>query len=175
MKRSYFIPLAAVLALTALLGRSLQLDARELPSALVGRPAPDFRLTRVEVGQGDFTPSAMRGKVWLLNVWASWCAPCRQELPALQALSRSVPIVGLNYKDQPQQAREWLERNGNSYVANALDSAGKIGIDYGITGVPETFVIDRSGVVRLRHAGPITPELVRDKLMPLLKELDRGR
>jgi cytochrome c biogenesis protein CcmG/thiol:disulfide interchange protein DsbE len=173
MKRFFLIPLGLFALLLLFLGRGLQLDAREIPSPLVGKPAPTFSLQRLEAGQPVFTPAAMHGQVWLLNVWASWCAPCREELPALKALaSRNVaPIVGLSYKDTPEKGQAWLNQFGNPYVFSALDRDGKVGIDYGVYGVPETFVIDRQGIVRLKHTGPVTPEAVRDELLPLIARL----
>ena len=117
----------------------------------------------------------MRGRVWLLNVWASWCASCREEHPVLLALARSgaVPIVGLDYKDQPAQAQAWLGRLGNPYVLSALDADGRVGIDYGVYGVPETYVIDKAGVIRFKQIGAVTPEVLKTRLLPLIQELQR--
>lgn len=170
------LPLAVFAALVLLLGRGLQLDAHELPSPLIGKPAPAFRLPRIDDAAQDFTPAQLRGQVWVLNVWASWCAPCRAELPALQALAgrRVAPIVGLNYKDARDRGLEWLRANGNPYQLTVLDAQGKAGIDWGVYGVPETFVIDRQGVVRHKHTGPLTPEVVRDSLLPVIERLNRG-
>jgi cytochrome c biogenesis protein CcmG/thiol:disulfide interchange protein DsbE len=176
IRRFLGLPLAVFAALVLLLGRGLQLDAHELPSPLIGKPAPAFKLPRLDDPAQDFTPAQLRGKVWVLNVWASWCAPCRAELPALQALAerRVAPIVGLNYKDARERGLEWLRGNGNPYVLTAHDLQGKAGIDWGVYGVPETFVIDKQGVVRHKHTGPITPEVVRDSLLPVIERLDRG-
>jgi cytochrome c biogenesis protein CcmG/thiol:disulfide interchange protein DsbE len=171
------LPLAAFGALALLLGRGLHSDARELPSALVGHAAPTFTLARVDDPAAQFSPAQLRGQVWVLNVWASWCAPCRAEVPALQALqARNVaPIVGLNYKDPREQSLAWLRSHGNPYAVNVQDAQGRVGIDYGVIGVPETFVIDARGVVRLKHTGPVTPEVVRDTLLPLIEQLKRER
>jgi cytochrome c biogenesis protein CcmG/thiol:disulfide interchange protein DsbE len=178
MKKRFFIilPLALFAVLVFFLARGLQLDARELPSPLIGRPAPAFDLARLNDPAARFAPADLRGQVWLLNVWASWCAPCREELPALMALAdrKLVPIVGLNYKDSREQGQRWLGSFGNPYLLSAHDLKGEVGIDYGVYGVPETFVIDREGVVRLKHTGPLTEAVVRDKLLPLLRELGRG-
>jgi cytochrome c biogenesis protein CcmG/thiol:disulfide interchange protein DsbE len=118
-----------------------------------------------------FDQTALRGQVWLLNVWASWCAPCRQELPLLLEFSRrdQVPVYGLNYKDQPDKARALLRVAGNPYVASAVDADGRTGMDFGIQGVPETFVIDGQGRVRYRHLGPVTAEVWQQKLLPVVK------
>ncbi|WP_298233881.1 DsbE family thiol:disulfide interchange protein [uncultured Azohydromonas sp.] len=170
------LPLVAFAVLVLLLGRGLQLDAHELPSPLIGKPAPAFNLQRLDAPGTRFVPAQMRGKVWVLNVWASWCAPCRAELPAVQALAEGarVSVVGLNYKDSAEGAREWLKANGNPYAFTALDTQGKAGIDWGVYGVPETFVIDQRGVVRHKHTGPLTPETVRKELLPLIERLNRG-
>lgn len=118
----------------------------------------------------------MRGKVWLLNVWASWCVSCREEHPLLVDLSRQniVPIVGLNYKDQREAGLRWLAEHGDPYLLSAWDVDGVVGINYGVYGVPETFVIDKSGIVRYKHIGPVTPEALRTKLLPLIQELNRA-
>jgi cytochrome c biogenesis protein CcmG/thiol:disulfide interchange protein DsbE len=176
IRRFIGLPLAGFTALVLLLGRGLQLDAHELPSPLIGKPAPAFKLQRLDDPGAMLVPAQLRGKVWVLNVWASWCAPCRAELPALRVLAerRTAPVVGLNYKDVPERAREWLQANGNPYAMTALDTQGKAGIDWGVYGVPETFVIDKQGVVRLKHTGPVTPEVVRDALLPLIERLNRG-
>jgi cytochrome c biogenesis protein CcmG/thiol:disulfide interchange protein DsbE len=170
------LPLALFAVLVFFLGRGLQLDARELPSPLIGKPAPGFSLARLDDPEARFAPADLRGQVWLLNVWASWCAPCREELPALKALAdrKLVPIVGLNYKDAREQGQRWLGTYGNPYLVSAHDLKGEVGIDYGVYGVPETFVIDGEGVVRFKHTGPLTEAVVRDKLLPLIRKLGRG-
>lgn len=168
----YAAPLAALVLLAFLLWRGLALDPREVPSPLVGKPAPAFTLPLLESGAGgkSFSPSDMRGKVWLLNVWASWCVACREEHPVLVELAKSgvVPIVGLNYKDEPEAARGWLARFGNPYMKSAVDADGKVGIDYGVYGVPETYLIDAEGVIRFKQIGPVTPRIVEERIRPLL-------
>lgn len=169
----FILPLLAFLALAAVLALGLQRDPRALPSALLDRPAPDIRLPLLDAPQQNFDMAQMRGRVWMLNVWASWCGPCREELPALKVLAGrdGVPLAGLNYKDDASQARQLLQRVGNPYLASAVDAAGRIGMDYGVQGVPETFVIDGEGRIRYRHKGPITAEIWREQLMPVVQSL----
>lgn len=166
-------PLVGFVVLIVFFGVGLTLKPSEVPSPLVNKPAPAFELTRLATPEQTFTPSTMQGKVWLLNVWASWCAACLQEHPILLDLARSgeVDIVGLNYKDNQDDALEWLKRHGNPYVLSVADSQGRVGIDYGVYGVPETFVIDAAGVIRFKYIGPVTAETVRSHLLPLIKEL----
>ena len=173
MKRLWFlIPLVAFLAL--MLAAGLKLDPREVPSPLIDKPAPKFALQRLDDARKTIRLEDMRGKVWMLNVWASWCVACRQEHPLLVefAKQRVVPIYGLNYKDQRADATAWLARFGNPYGASLFDDEGRVGIDFGVYGVPETFVIDQNGVIRLKHIGSITPEVLATKIEPLLRKLD---
>lgn len=168
----FVIPLAVFLGLAVMLGLGLQRDPRALESALLQQPVPVFDLPALQGPEGTrLTPQALQGQVWLLNVWASWCAPCRQELPILVEMSRKdgVAIYGLNYKDQPAKAQALLRVAGNPYVASAVDADGRVGMDFGIHAVPETFVIDALGRVRYRHLGPVTPEVWNDKLMPVVR------
>jgi cytochrome c biogenesis protein CcmG/thiol:disulfide interchange protein DsbE len=175
MKRWQFIvPLAGFVVLLGFLGAGLNLNPREVPSPLIGKPAPEFSLPRLDNPAQPLTKQDLAGQVWVLNVWASWCQPCREEHPLLVDLARRspVPLVGLNYKDKPGDAIAWLGRYGNPYTATASDLKGLVGIDYGVYGVPETFVIDRQGLVRFKHVGPLTPQVLRERLEPLLKELN---
>ena len=168
----FVIPLVVFLGLAVMLGLGLQRDPRALESALLQQPVPVFDLPVLQGPEGArLTPQALQGQVWLLNVWASWCAPCRQELPILVEMSRKdgVTIYGLNYKDQPAKAQALLRVAGNPYVASAVDADGRVGMDFGIHAVPETFVIDAQGRVRYRHLGPVTPEVWNDKLMPVVR------
>lgn len=176
MKKAYAIPLAAFVLLVGFLGVGLTLKPQEIPSPLIGKPAPAFRLPRVDDQSAVFRPQDMHGKVWLLNVWASWCGPCRAEHPVLVALAdaKAVPIVGLNYTDRRDDSRKWLAEQGNPYALSAFDGDGRVGIEYGVYGVPETFVIDRQGTIRYKHVGPLTQAVVRDRLLPLIRELDHG-
>jgi len=165
----------AFAALVLLLGVGLTLNPREVPSPLIGKPAPAFGLPLLHAPDKTFAQKEMLGKVWVLNVWASWCPPCLEEHPVITALANSklVPVVGLNYKDARDDALSWLRRNGDPFAFSVFDANGRIGIDYGVYGVPETYVIDRHGVIRYKRIGPLTPEISRDKVQPLLKDLSR--
>lgn len=171
----YAIPLVLFLALVAFLAIGLGRDPREVPSPLINKPAPAFRLVQLKDPSRIFSEQDMRGKVWLLNVWASWCIACREEHPMLLDLARSgaVPIYGLNYKDKREDALSWLNELGDPYVLSVSDLDGRVGIDYGVYGAPETFLIDRSGTIRLKHIGPLTPEVWQEKFQPLLKDLNK--
>lgn len=174
-KWRYLLPLAAFLALAVLLGVGLGLNPREVPSPLVGKPAPHFELPQLHKADATFSQKDMLGKVWMLNVWASWCASCRDEHPVLVQLANSgaLPIVGLNYKDKREDGIAWLARFGNPYLVSAYDEQGRVGIDYGVYGVPETYVIDKRGVIRYKRIGIVTPEIVGSKILPLVGELNR--
>lgn len=176
MKRFLF-PLGIFLIIVLFLGVGLHRNPREVPSPFIGKQAPSFTLAQLENARKNFSsPQEMLGKVWLLNVWASWCASCRAEHPALIDFAKQgiVPIVGLNYSDKLDDGRAWLTRFGNPYQLSVVDPDGRVGTDYGVYGVPETFVIDRRGVVRLKHAGPVTPDFIQNKLLPLIQELNRA-
>jgi cytochrome c biogenesis protein CcmG, thiol:disulfide interchange protein DsbE len=174
--RRYLIPLILFLVLLGFLARGLVLDPHEVPSPLVGKPAPAFELTQLATPQLKFSPAEMRGKVWLLNVWASWCVSCREEHPVLVALAKSgaVPLYGLNYKDQRQDGMRWLTQFGNPYALSAFDGDGRVGIDYGVYGVPETYVIDKAGIIRYKQIGPVTQDALEKKILPLVKELEKS-
>ena len=173
MKR-FLLPLGLFLVLAFFLALGLKLDPREVPSPLVGKPAPGFQAPALGRPEITVKRDDLLGKVWLLNVWASWCGACRDEHPVLVEFARRkvVPIYGLNYKDKREDRLGWLTQFGNPYTESVFDPEGRIGIDYGVYGVPETFVIDREGVIRYKHIGPITPEVLRDKLEPLLRKLN---
>ena len=173
MRLKFAIPLAVFFLLVAFFAVGLFRDPREVPSPFIGRAAPAFKLEQLHQAQLGFTPAEMKGKVWLLNVWASWCVACQVEHPLLVQMSKQklVPIVGLNYKDKREDGVKWLARYGDPYVLSAHDLDGRVGIDYGVYGVPETFVIDKEGVIRYKQIGPITPEALEKKIKPLLKEL----
>ena len=171
----YALPLILFLGLVVFLAIGLGRDPREVPSPLINKPAPALKLPQLGDPTKTFSAEEMRGKVWLLNVWASWCIACREEHEMLLEISRSgiVPLYGLNYKDQPQDALAWLRDLGDPYVLNATDLDGRVGIDYGVYGAPETFLIDRQGVIRFKHIGPITPEVWSKQIQPLVKELNK--
>lgn len=169
----YLIPLAIFLVLVVFLGIGLRLNPREVPSPLVGKPAPAFSLAQLHVPAKKFGVPDMGGKVWLLNVWASWCVSCREEHPVLLDLSRKdvVPLIGLNYKDPQDDALAWLKQFGDPYVLSVVDRDGRVGIDYGVYGVPETFVIDKAGLIQYKHIGPVTPKALEEKILPLVRKL----
>ncbi|NDU86122.1 MAG: DsbE family thiol:disulfide interchange protein [Ferrovum sp.] len=170
----YVIPLLAFGGLATFMGLGLSHDPHEVPSPFIGKPAPDFRLPKLE-GDGTFGPADYRGKVWLLNVWASWCVSCREEHPVLLKYSRlnQVPLVGLDYKDQADDGRKWVDQYGNPYTLTVMDVDGRVGIDYGVYGVPETYVIDKNGTIRYKQIGPITEEVLQKTLMPMIAELQK--
>ncbi|MEO7743579.1 MAG: DsbE family thiol:disulfide interchange protein [Usitatibacter sp.] len=170
----FVVPLAVFATLVAFFAVGLTRDPHEIPSPFIGKPAPAFTLTQLHDEKVAFTPEDMKGKVWLLNVWASWCVSCRVEHPLLVAMSRGkvVPIVGLNYKDRRDDGMQWLAKFGNPYVLSAFDSEGRVGIDYGVYGVPETFVIDKQGVIRYKQIGPVTPEALEKTILPLIRKLN---
>ncbi|MEK7361009.1 MAG: DsbE family thiol:disulfide interchange protein, partial [Pseudomonadota bacterium] len=168
LRARFLIPLAIFAVLVVFLGVGLTLNPREVPSPLINKPAPAFQLPQLHAPDKTFAQKDMLGKVWMLNVWASWCVACREEHPHLVALARSgaVPIYGLNYKDERDDGIAWLARFGDPYQLSAYDRDGRIGIDYGVYGVPETYVIDKAGVIRYKRIGVVTPEILRDKILP---------
>ncbi|MFN9708634.1 MAG: DsbE family thiol:disulfide interchange protein [Burkholderiales bacterium] len=173
MKR-YLWPLVIFFVLLGFLAIGLKLDPRHIPSPLIGQPAPSFRLPRLDAPGTLVQPQNLQGQVWLFNVWASWCVSCQQEHRVLLDLARTrkVPIYGLNYKDQSAAALNWLTQHGNPYVYSLSDPHGIVGIDYGVYGVPETFVIDKQGVIRHKHTGPVTSQDLHETLLPLVEKLN---
>jgi cytochrome c biogenesis protein CcmG, thiol:disulfide interchange protein DsbE len=180
--KRFLWPLAIFLLLVGFLAAGLTLNPREVPSPLIGKPAPAFDLPVLQQegkpfdpAARRFAPSSMRGKVWLLNVWASWCASCRDEHPLLVELSRKgvMPILGLNYKDKGEDALRWLKQFGDPYQLSVVDAEGRIGIDYGVYGVPETYLIDADGVIRYKQIGPITAAVLEQKILPLALALKK--
>jgi cytochrome c biogenesis protein CcmG/thiol:disulfide interchange protein DsbE len=170
----YLIPLFVFVGLVVFLGAGLRLDPREVPSPLIDKPAPAFSLARLDNAGQSISKDSLRGKVWMLNVWASWCVACRQEHPLLVEFSRKklLPVYGLNYKDTRPNGQRWLANFGNPYEASLFDEDGRVGIDFGVYGVPETFVIDREGIIRFKHIGPLTPEVLAEKIEPLVRKLN---
>lgn len=165
------LPLAAFLLLAVFLAAGLRLDPREVPSPLIGRPVPAFDSPLLADPGRRLRPQDLRGRPWVLNVWASWCGACREEHPLLLrwAAQQQVTLIGLNYKDERSAGLGWLARLGNPYRDSLHDPDGRIGLDFGVYGVPETFVIDAQGVVRFKHIGPLTPEVLRERITPLLE------
>ena len=170
----FLIPMGVFLVLVLFLGAGLKLDPKEVPSPLIGKPAPAFALARLDDPAQTIRRDDLLGQVWMLNVWASWCVACREEHPLLMefAKSKMLPIYGLNYKDKRPAGQKWLADFGNPYKASLSDLDGRVGIDFGVYGVPETFIIDRQGVVRFKQIGPVTPEVIRTKIEPLVKQLN---
>jgi cytochrome c biogenesis protein CcmG/thiol:disulfide interchange protein DsbE len=188
-------PLIGFVVLVALLAVGLNLNPRDVPSPLLGKPAPAFSLSRLDAPDQVFSPKDMLGKVWLLNVWSTWCVSCRQEHPVLVELAKSkgAPLVGLNYKElrgdggvdmdkvDPasekslalERAGRWLKMHGDPYALTVMDLDGRVGIDYGVYGVPETYLIDKAGIIRMKHTGPISPDIFSGKILPKIAELSK--
>ena len=168
-------PFVIFVVLAAFLYVGLHLNPREVPSPLIGKSAPAFNLSQLHDPTKQFSPQEMKGQVWLLNVWASWCVSCREEHPLLVALSEQkiVPIYGLDYKDKRSDAEMVLRNGGDPYTLTAFDADGRVGIDYGVYGVPETYVIDKQGIIRYKQTGPINPQNLREVLLPLVSKLEK--
>jgi cytochrome c biogenesis protein CcmG/thiol:disulfide interchange protein DsbE len=177
-KRSlaFILPLIIFAVIAGLLFNGLWHDPREILSPLIDKPAPDFRVESIEDPARMVDRKDMLGKVWILNAWASWCVACREEHPVLVdfARTRTIPVVGLNYRDTRADGMRWLAQFGNPYATSAYDEAGRVGMDYGVNAVPETFLIDKQGIVRYKHIGPVTPDLIQDTLLPLIQRLNAG-
>lgn len=169
----YLTPLALFMVMAVFLALGLNLNPRDIPSPLINQPAPDFSLPILANAGQTLKNNELIGKVWLLNVWASWCVSCRSEHPVFNQLAQKnvVTIVGLNYKDEPAAAQQWLAQLGNPYNVSIMDQEGRTGIDYGVYGVPETFVIDKKGVIRYKHTGPVSVKDVQEILLPLINQL----
>jgi periplasmic protein thiol:disulfide oxidoreductases, DsbE subfamily len=176
MKARFLIPLALFGVLVAFLAVGLQRDPREVPSPLVDKAAPAFNVPQVVMADKTFSPADMKGQVWMLNVWASWCVACKVEHPLLMEVQRAqvVPLIGLDYKDKRPDALKFLSQNGDPYDLAAFDGDGRVGIDYGVYGVPETFIIDKNGVIRHKQIGPITPEALEKTILPLIERLKKS-
>ena len=176
MKAKFLIPLILFIVLVVFLGIGLNRDPREVPSPLINKPAPAFEVAQLAQPNKTFSPASMKGQVWILNVWASWCVACREEHPVLVELAKSnqAPVIGLDYKDKREDALAMLQRQGNPYVLSAFDGNGRVGIDYGVYGVPETYIIDQAGIIRFKHIGPITMQVLNEKMYPLIRELKKS-
>jgi cytochrome c biogenesis protein CcmG, thiol:disulfide interchange protein DsbE len=175
MRAKFLIPLILFLILVVFLAIGLSRDPRELPSPLINKPAPAFHIPQLLEPNQLFSPANMKGQVWILNVWASWCVACREEHPVLVELAKSrvAPVIGLDYKDRREDALAMLAKQGNPYMLSAFDGDGRVGIDYGVYGVPETYVIDQAGIIRFKHIGPITVDVLNQKIYPLISELKK--
>jgi cytochrome c biogenesis protein CcmG/thiol:disulfide interchange protein DsbE len=173
MKAKFLIPLLLFLVIAAFLGIGLGLDPKEVPSPLVGKPTPTLSLPSLHDPARIVTTEDFKGKPWMLNVWATWCVSCRAEHRLLVALSKhnDIPIVGLDYKDEADAAKAWLEQLGNPYVVTAFDEKGRVAIDWGVYGTPETYVIDKDGIIRYKQIGPINGEVMQNKILPLIEKL----
>lgn len=171
----YLLPIAAFMALAGYFVVSLSRDPSVLPSAMINQPTPAFALAGLE-GQRGLARDEFQGQVVLINFFASWCVPCRSEHPLLMRLAAELkaPVYGIDYKDKPEDAVRFLSELGNPYGRIGADRDGRVGIDFGVYGVPETYVIDKSGRIRLRHVGPLTPADVTRELAPLVKELQKS-
>lgn len=169
----FILPFVIFLVLAGFLYVGLSLNPREVPSPLVGKAAPAFTLPQLHDPDKQFSPQDMKGKVWLLNVWASWCTACEQEHPLFVELARRnlVTIVGMDYKDKRENGIAWLRRGGEAYNLVVSDFEGRVGIDYGVYGVPETYVIDKQGIIRFKQIGAVTSQVLREKILPLVAEL----
>jgi cytochrome c biogenesis protein CcmG/thiol:disulfide interchange protein DsbE len=176
MNRRLLIPLVVFVVLAGFLFAGLWRDPREVPSPLIDKPAPTFTLNQLHAPQQTLGTADMKGKVWLLNVWASWCVSCREEHPLLVALAAKniVPIIGLDYKDDATAGKRWLAENGDPYTTSVMDRDGRVGIDFGVYGVPETFVIDKNGAIRYKQIGPITKEALEKTIAPLIDKLQKS-
>ena len=175
MNRLLFIPLVLFIALVVFLLVGLRRDPHEVPSPLINKAAPEFQLPQLHDPAKTFSAREMRGKVWLLNVWASWCVACRDEHPLLlqYAKSAAVPIYGMDYKDERAAALQLLREEGDPYVLSVSDTDGRVAIDYGVYGAPETYLIDKNGVIRFKKIGPITEEVWEKSILPLAKQLNQ--
>jgi len=171
----FAIPLIAFITIIVFLAIGLSLKSREIPSPFINKLAPSFSLPTLQSSQQQVTEQDLKGKVWLFNIWASWCVACLQEHPLLMKIAQTQPIklVGLNYKDTREGAIAWLYNHGNPYQLIAFDQQGNVGIDYGVYGVPETFVVDKKGVIRLKHIGPLNDNYIHETLLPMFDHLEK--
>ncbi|MEX1081978.1 MAG: DsbE family thiol:disulfide interchange protein [Halofilum sp. (in: g-proteobacteria)] len=174
MRYRSLIPLAIFVVIATVLGIGLTQDADEVPSPLIGKSVPAFELPGLRDPQARVGPADEHGRVWLLNVWGTWCVGCREEHDVLLDAAREheLTIVGLNYKDERDAAIDWLERLGDPYVASAYDPEGDVAMDLGVYGAPETYVVDANGIIRHKHIGPLSPADLRDTIVPLVRELE---
>ncbi|GHA02344.1 cytochrome C-type biogenesis protein [Arenicella chitinivorans] len=169
MSNKFLIPLIIFIAITILLGIGLTMNPRAIPSTLIAKPAPNFTLPLLHDQATTFNPDQLKGQRWVLNVWASWCVSCRYEHPLLNTMANNgATIIGLNYKDKADAAKQWLNERGNPYTHSPFDESGRVGIEWGVIAVPETFVIDENGVIVYKYTGPLTADVIQQELMPVL-------
>jgi len=172
----YILPLAVFLVMAAYFALGLTKDPKIIPSALIDKPVPAFKLPPIEGGRGNgFSSDDLKGDVTVVNVFASWCIPCRAEHPLVTELAemKIARVYGLNYKDNPADALRWLRALGDSYYATGADRDGRVGIDWGVYGVPETFIVDRAGKIRHKHVGPMTSDILKNQIVPIIKDLNK--
>ena len=171
--KKFIIPIGLFALLGVLLAVGLKLDPRKIPSPLVDKPLPAFSLPTLDNPNRSLTNTDFKGKVVLINVWASWCVACRQEHPLLMEVARAkqVSLIGLNYKDKREDALRVVQTEGNPYDVSLVDADGRVGIDWGVYGVPETFILDKTGVIRYKYIGPISAEAWKTTLLPLVQKL----
>jgi len=165
----FIAPLIVFVLIAVFLGIGLTLNPKHLPSTKINKPAPSFQLALLSDSNTVFSPDDMKGQRWILNVWASWCVACRVEHPLLNeiATKTTIKLIGLNYKDEPEKAEQWLNVRGNPYYKIPVDITGDAGIDWGVYGVPETFVIDENGIIIYKHTGPVNATIVNTEILPL--------
>ena len=173
---SRYVPLAVFAVLVVFFAIGLTMNPRNIPSPLIGKAVPEFDLPAVKGRKLGLSAANLRGEVSIVNVFASWCLACRDEHPLLMKLAAGgvVPIHGLNYKDKPDDAAKWLDDLGDPYTRAGADISGQVGIEWGVYGVPETFVIDRNGHIAYKHIGPVTPAALSEKLLPLIRQLQQA-
>jgi cytochrome c biogenesis protein CcmG/thiol:disulfide interchange protein DsbE len=169
----HLFPIAVFAFLITMFGWALNRDPSTIPSALIGRQVPEFGLPPVKGRTLGLSSNDLRGEVSLFNVFASWCVPCREEHPLLMKIKASgeVPVHGLNYKDRSDDAAGWLDRFGDPYVRTGADINGRVAIDWGVYGVPETFVITKDGRIAYKHVGPLSPQALEETILPLVRRL----
>jgi cytochrome c biogenesis protein CcmG/thiol:disulfide interchange protein DsbE len=175
MNKLLLLPLVLFIGLVAFLLVGLHRDPHEVPSPLINKPAPDFKLSQLREPNKTFSPQEMRGKVWVLNFWGTWCVACREEHPMLLEYSKTgaVPIFGVDYKDERAAAMQMLDEEGDPYSLTVSDPDGRVSIDYGVYGAPESYLIDRNGVIRFKQIGPITQDVWQKEILPRAKQLSQ--
>jgi cytochrome c biogenesis protein CcmG/thiol:disulfide interchange protein DsbE len=169
----FAIPLGIFILMAGLLGYGLSLDPKKVPSPLIGKLAPSFSLPRLHAPQQQISKQDLLGEVWVLNVWASWCVACRAEHEYITRLAemKLTKVIGLDYKDEPADAKQWLQKLGDPYTASLMDQDGKVGIDWGVYGVPETFIVDKEGIIQYKYIGPVNQQALDNEIVPLLRKL----